>query len=327
MEGVRLDRRHEAVDSDDQNINPQYRVLSYTRVNKSRTNAPFRSPRQHSTGEPMNRREFVTDSVAAIASASSIIPLGLAHSASTKGGSGSGRSLTLDAKPISITFNTATSAIIVVDMQNDFGTKGGMFDRAGIDISRIQGAVAPTARVLAASRKANIKIFYLKMAYKPDLSDWGTPDSPNRRIHEQEMHVGTTMRAPNGTESRILIRDTWNSDVVDELKPEPNDTVLYKTRFSGFYKTDLDDKLKSMEVRHLIFTGCTTSVCVESTIRDAMFRDYSPVLLEDCTAEPVGDGLSRSNYEASLLLVRSVFGWVSRSDQFVKTLESSAASA
>ena len=275
----------------------------------------------------MNRREFVTDGVAALASASSIIPLSLAHGGSAKGGTGPGRSLTLDAKPGSITIDTAKTAIIVVDMQNDFGTKGGMFDRAGIDISRIQGAVPPTARVLAAGRKANIKIVYLKMAYKPDLSDLGNADSPNRRLHEQKMHVGTSMRAPNGKESRILIRDTWNSDVVDELKPESADTVIYKSRFSGFYKTELDEKLKSMGIEYLIFTGCTTSVCVESTLRDAMFRDYSPVLLEDCTAEPVGDGLPRSNYEATLLLVQLTFGWVSSSEKFIKALESSAVSA
>ena len=274
----------------------------------------------------MNRRQFVTERASAVAASSSVAPPGFGRRASAKGSDGSRRILTLDAEPASITFDTAKTAIIVVDMQNDFGTKGGMFDRAGIDISSIQRVVAPTARLLAAGRKANIKIIYLKMAYKPDLSDWGTVDSPNRIVHEQKMHVGTAMGAPNGKESRILIRDTWNSDVVDELKPESGDTVIYKTRFSGFYKTELDDKLKSMGIQCLIFTGCTTSVCVESTLRDAMFRDYSPVLLEDCTAEPIGYGLPRSNYDASLLLVRLMFGWVSSSDEFVKSLASSTVS-
>ena len=234
---------------------------------------------------------------------------------------GSSRTFTLDAKPTSITLDTAKTAIVVVDMQNDFGTKGGMFDRAGIDISLIQRAVPPTARVLAAGRKAGIKVVYLKMAYKPDLSDMGAPGSPNRRVHEQIMHVGTTVRAPNGAESRILVRDTWDSDIVDELKPESADTVIYKSRFSGFYETELDNKLKGLGIRYLIVTGCTTSVCVESTIRDAMFRDYSPVLLEDCTAEPVGYGLPRSNHEATLLLIQIMLGWVSSSDKFIKALE------
>src|SRR5436309_8456941 len=104
-----------------------------------------------------------------------------------------GRQTTIEATPEPIRIDTARTAIIVVDMQNDFGTKGGMFDRAGIDISMIQGAVAPTARVLAAGRKAGIKVVYLKMAYQPDLSDMGTPGSPNWRIHQQIMHVGTTV--------------------------------------------------------------------------------------------------------------------------------------
>jgi ureidoacrylate peracid hydrolase len=233
----------------------------------------------------------------------------------------------IDAMPAPIALEIARTAVIVVDMQNDFGSKGGMFDRAGIDISTIQKAVAPTALVLRLARRAGIKIVYLKMAYRPDLSDMGAPDSPNWRVHQQEMHVGTTMSAPNGAESRILIRDTWNTDIVDELKPEPADTEIYKNRFSGFYQTELDNKLKAMGVRYLIFTGCTTSVCVESTIRDAMFRDYSPVLLADCTGEPVGYGLPRSNHEATLLLTQLVLGWVSSSQEFIKALGSLAPSS
>jgi ureidoacrylate peracid hydrolase len=211
--------------------------------------------------------------------------------------------------------------VIVVDMQNDFGAKGGMFDRAGIDISGIQKAVGPTAKVLAAARKAGVKIIYLKMGYRPDLSDLGTQDSVNRVRHLGFLHVGETVMAPNGKESRILVRDTWNTDIVSELKPEAGDDVIYKTRFSGFYETDLDARLKQLGAKHLIITGCTTSVCVESTVRDAMFRDYLCVLMADCMSEPIGHGLPCSNHEASLLTVEVLFGWVSDSDQFVGALQ------
>ena len=71
----------------------------------------------------------------------------------------------------------ARTAVIVVDMQNDFGAKGGMLDRLGIDISVIQRAIGPTAKVLAAARQAGIRIIYLKMGFRPDLSDLGAPDS------------------------------------------------------------------------------------------------------------------------------------------------------
>src|SRR5437016_13332790 len=105
--------------------------------------------------------------------------------------------MNLDAKPEPITLDTAKTAVLVVDMQNDFGSKGGMFDRAGIDISGIQKAVAPTARVLAFARRACIKIVYLKMGYRPDLSDLGAPDAPNR-VRHLALGVGQTIKTPDG---------------------------------------------------------------------------------------------------------------------------------
>lgn len=225
--------------------------------------------------------------------------------------------------PISI--DVAATVVIVCDMQNDFGSKGGMFDRAGIDISMIQRAVAPTAKVLAAARRASMRIVYLKMGFRPDLSDLGATDSVNRVRHVEGFRVGQTMRAPDGRESRILIRDNWGTDIVPELAPQPDDVVVYKHRFSGFYDTELDATLKKLRAKHLIVTGCTTSVCVESTIRDAMFRDYLPVLLADCTAEPIGHQFPRSNHDASLLTIETLLGWVSGSEEFVKALEGASA--
>jgi ureidoacrylate peracid hydrolase len=220
------------------------------------------------------------------------------------------QNVTLNAQPQSIIIDTAQTAVIVVDMQNDFGTPGGMFDRAGIDISMIQKAVGPTAQVLTSARAAGIKIIYLKMGFQPDLSDLGSPDSPNR-VQLLQIGVGETVHAPNGTASRILIRDTWNTDIVPELEPQMNDIIIYKHRFSGFYQTDLDATLKQLGVKYLIIAGCTTSVCVESTVRDAMFRDYLCLLMADCMAEVVGQDLPRSNHEATLWLVQGRFGWVS----------------
>jgi ureidoacrylate peracid hydrolase len=230
-----------------------------------------------------------------------------------------GRVVTIEAKPEPIPIDTARTAVIVVDMENDFGAKGGMFDRAGIDISSIQKAVGPIARVLASARGAGIKIIYLKMGYRPDLSDLGAPESVNR-VRHLRMGVGQTVRAPDGSESRILIRDTWNTDIVPQLAPQADDVVVYKTRFSGFYQTDLDTRLRKLGIKYLIVTGCTTSICVESTVRDAMFRDYLCVLLADCMSEPIGYGLPRSNHDASLLAVEVLLGWVSGSAEFIKAL-------
>jgi ureidoacrylate peracid hydrolase len=93
-----------------------------------------------------------------------------------------------------------------------------------------------------------------------------------------------------------------------------------KHRYSGFFETLLDSILRGRDIKYIVVVGATTSVCVESTIRDAMFRDYQCILLEDCTAEPIGEGNERGNHEASLLTVELLFGWISSSAKFVDAL-------
>ena len=225
----------------------------------------------------------------------------------------------LAARPEAVQLALAKTAVLVIDMQNDFGAEGGMFDRAGIDISSIRSAVEPTRRVIGAARQAGIPIVYLKMAFKADLSDAGPAESPNYTRH-MRLGIGSSVIAPDGSPSRILIRDTWSTDILDELAPEANDLVVYKHRFSGFFETGLDACLKERGIRQLVVTGCTTSICVESTIRDAMFRDYACILLEDCTAEPIGENFPRSNHDASLLSIEVLLGWVSSSADFINAL-------
>jgi ureidoacrylate peracid hydrolase len=227
--------------------------------------------------------------------------------------------VTLDAKPNAFTFNPAKTAVIVVDLQNDFGSKGGLFDRLGLDLAGVQKAAATTAGVLASARKAGIKIVYLKMGFRPDLSDMGAEDSRNRVGHLRA-GAGQTVTAPDGKPSRILIRDTWNTAVLPIVEPAPGDIQIYKHHYSGFFRTELDATLKSHGIKHLVFTGCTTSVCVESTLRDAMYRDYLCVLLADCTSERVGSDLPRTNHDATIAIIQAQFGWVSESDRFTKAI-------
>jgi ureidoacrylate peracid hydrolase len=217
----------------------------------------------------------------------------------------------------SITFDAARTAMLVIDMQNDFAAKGGMFERAGIDVSGIQAVVPAIKVAIASARALQIPVIYLKMGFKPDLSDAGPATGPNL-IKHAPLKVGSAVTAPDGRPSRILIRDTWNTDIVAELAPEAGDTVLYKTRFSGFYLTRLDEVLRHRGVDTLLVAGCTTSICVESTVRDAMFRDYRCVVLEDCTAEPIGANEARSNHTASLLAMQILFAWVSDSRRLVR---------
>ena len=136
------------------------------------------------------------------------------------------------------------------------------------------------------------------MGFMPDLSDLGAEDVPNGHLF---LHLGV--------KDGVLARDEWGTDILDELAPIDDDTVLYKTRFSGFYRTELDELLKGSGIKHLIVTGCTTSICVESTVRDAFFRDYHCVVLEDCTAEPMAPA------SAAATTTRRSCSWSASSDR------------
>lgn len=227
------------------------------------------------------------------------------------------RVISVEARPGPLTIDLTHSAVLVIDMQNDFGARGGMFERAGIDISVIQRAVDPTRCVIATARNAGVPIVYLKMAHRADMSDSGGPNSPHGRRHSR-LCVGDQITSPDGLVSRVLIDDTWNTEILPELSPLPGDTVVRKHRYSGFFETDLDARLRAMGVRSLIVTGCTTSVCVESTVRDAMFRDYDCLVLEDCTGQPESLGAPRSKHEASLQVIEDIFGSVSSSTAFIR---------
>jgi ureidoacrylate peracid hydrolase len=184
-----------------------------------------------------------------------------------------------------------------------------MFDKAAVPITAIQAAVAPTRAAVDVARSAGLKIIYLKMGFMADLSDAGSDVGPHGFLMQRL-----------GVKEGVLTRDQWGSDIVDELAPHDNDTVVYKTRFSGFYRTELDELLKAAQIEHLIVAGCTTSICVESTIRDAFSRGYHCIVLEDCTAEPMGADLSRSNHDATILLVERIFGSVTTSSDFINAL-------
>ena len=232
---------------------------------------------------------------------------------------GETRTIEVDARPAAFCFDLRSAAIVVVDMQNDFGSAGGMFDLAGIDIAPIRTIAEPIRDLLDVARQADIPVVYLKMGFQADLSDAGCPDSPTWLKH-LPFHAGAEVTAPDGSASRILVRDTWNTDIVDALRPDPGDTVVYKHRYSGFYGTELEAVLRELGVTTLIVVGATTSVCVDSTVRDAMFRDFHCLVLEDCTAEPIGATLARSNHSATLLTLELLFANVTDSQSLTSAI-------
>ena len=218
----------------------------------------------------------------------------------------------LIAKPEPIDVDFDRSAIIVVDMQNAFASKGGTLDIAGVDLADAPRVVLTIRSVVDAGRAAGVPIVYLQMAYKPDLSDAGGPRSPNC-YKELAMHL---MNAKPELKGKLLTEGSWDGALVDELLPKAGDLVVTKTRYSGFAGTPLDSQLRMREIQFLFFAGIAANVCVESTLRHAYFLDYWPILISDGTMAAGG----QSALEATIFNVESFFGWTVNSNDLCASL-------
>ena len=193
-------------------------------------------------------------------------------------------------------------------MQNAFASKNGMLDIAGADLSGAPRVVSVIGQVLSAARRAGMPVVYLQMGYKADLSDSGGPQSPN---WHKELGIRMMNCRPE-LKGKLVTEGTWDFAIVDELAPQPGDIVIVKTRYSGFARTALDAELQARGVRYLFFTGIATNVCVESTLRDAFFLDYWPILITDATMAAGPPAMQ----EATLFNIESYFGWTIPSEEF-----------
>ena len=153
----------------------------------------------------------------------------------------------LDSKPEPVEVELTKSAVVVVDMQNAFASKGGTLDIAGADISEATRVVHSVKTVLDAARKAGVAVVYVQMGYKADLSNSGGPNSPNWH-KELAMHL---MNARPELKGKLLTEGTWDFAIVDELKPVAGDLVVLKTRYSGFAGTTLDSQLRTRGIKYL----------------------------------------------------------------------------
>ena len=220
----------------------------------------------------------------------------------------------LKARPQDVEIDLARTAFIVVDMQNAYAKKGGMLDLGiGIDESRTNPVIAANQRLLSAARAAGVQVFYLQFGYKPDLSDAGGPLSPNIR---KQMAIRMIKERP-ADRDKLIIEGTWGWEIIDELKPEPGDLVVKKARYSGFAGTTLENQLNGLDIRHILFTGVATNVCVESTAREAFFREFWPILIEDAM-DHTGPDFTR---QATLYNFESKFGWVTKTDDVLDMME------
>lgn len=222
--------------------------------------------------------------------------------------------ISLDARPEAITFAPQQSALIVVDMQNAYATPGGYLDLAGFDVSATRPVIDNINTAVAAARKAGILIIWFQNGWDDKYVEAGGPGSPN--FHKS--NALKTMRKQPELQGKLLAKGGWDYQLVDALVPQPGDIVLPKPRYSGFFNTPLDSLLRSRGIRHLIFTGIATNVCVESTLRDGFFLEYFGVVLADATHQ-AGPEFAQ---KAALFNIETFFGWVSTVAEFCDAVSS-----
>ncbi|MFV2020186.1 cysteine hydrolase family protein [Micromonospora sp. LOL_023] len=164
------------------------------------------------------------------------------------------------------------TALLIVDMQNDFAHDDGHCAKAfgKSMVTGFQGVVAPIARLAAAARTAGVPVLYCRVAQEPD----GSLASP--------VWLADNLRY--GFEPLHCMRGTWGWEIVDELTPQPGDAVFEKTRRSAFVGTPLENLLRSRGIRGIVATGIAGTGCVESTVRDAIERDFFTIVVADCVA-------------------------------------------
>ena len=191
-------------------------------------------------------------------------------------------------------------------MQNGFVSKGGSYDLMGINISRYSEVIPTLKRLIDFCRKVKIPIFYSQAVREESGIDLLTrshrilPKSREERIK----------RRP------ICIRGSWDAEIVDELKPSTDDHVVIKRRDSVFQDTEFEVWLQSLGIDALIFSGIDTSICVESSLRDAFNHGYDIVMISDATASN-----NLGHYNSTLDNIRNYYGLVMNFDELTSYFE------
>ena len=216
------------------------------------------------------------------------------------------------AEPYEFSFERASCALVIIDMQRDFVDPGGFGEALGNDVSLLRKAIAPTRKVLDAARKKGMLVVHTREGHRADLSDLPLAKKLRGRLKN-----GIGDPGPMG---RILVRGEYGHDIVDALKPAPGEPVVDKPGKGAFYATDLDSLLHNRGIRQLVVCGVTTEVCVNTTVREANDRGYDCLLVEDCT-----ESYFPAFKQATLEMVRAqggIVGWTAPSTAVVAGLAS-----
>lgn len=217
--------------------------------------------------------------------------------------------------PYDAALDPARTALLVIDMQVDFLADHGYFARKGYDPAPLRAIIPVVARLAAAARRAGMPVIQTRQGYRADLADMTTYEVFRRR------RAG--FPHPPGADCPLM-RGTPGYEIVPELR-HPADIVVDKTANSAFQHTDLDHVLRARGITHLLFSGCTTDVCVHSTQREASDRNFQCCLLEDACAS--GDAFAHRAAIHMTLVEDGVFGTVATAAQALAVLDALPARA
>jgi ureidoacrylate peracid hydrolase len=172
------------------------------------------------------------------------------------------------------------SAIVVVDMQNDFCHPGGWLASIGVDVSPARSAIDPIAALLPGLRAAGVPVIWLDWGNRPDRVNL-----PPNVIHVYDPEAtGAGIGAAHADSPAVLEKDSWGAAVVDELAIADGDIRIDKFRMSGFWDTPLDSTLRTLGVDTVLFAGVNLDQCVYATLIDASCLGYDPILVEQASA-------------------------------------------
>lgn len=198
--------------------------------------------------------------------------------------------------------NPCHTALLIVDMQNDFAKPEGKCHQAGRPLEHYTSSIPNIQRLLQEARKCGVLVIHVVTTVLP----YGLGDSG--ALLDQRI------RSPY-TDLTMCLEGTWGEQVVEELTPIFGEPVVKKLRYSGFQGTPLDIILRSNDIKTLIVTGVSTNVCIDSTVRDGFFLNYYIAVLEDCTYSWDPD-LRLATFKT----IEKRFGLIVRSEEIVKIL-------
>ncbi|MBM7566018.1 cysteine hydrolase family protein [Paenibacillus sacheonensis] len=214
--------------------------------------------------------------------------------------------ISFEAQPQRLTLDLERTAIIVVDMQNDFCSPGGWLDSIGVDTAPLLSPVDPLNRLLPALRAADVPVVWLNWGNRPDRLNLSP--SVLHVYNPDGAGVGIGDPLP-GNGSLVLEKGSWGAALIDGLVPEQEDVRVDKYRMSGFWDTPLDSILRNMDITTLLFAGVNLDQCVMHTLQDAGCLGYDVVLLADCCATSSPDYCA----EGAIYNIKQCYGFVAES--------------